>query len=61
MDIKKLIWRAVRGTAYAAVSAWLSGHVSFLPPEVLTSIATGLLLAIDKALGVGGLIAPATK
>lgn len=60
MDFKKLIWRAIRGSVYAAVSTFLALKLSaYLPAEAIAAIAGALLLAIDKALGVGSLVAAA--
>ena len=60
MDFKKLIWRAIRGSVYASVSLFLGSKLGdYLPPEAVTAIATGLLLAVDKAFGVGALVSGA--
>ena len=62
MDFKKLIWRAIRGSVYAAVSMFMASKLGdYLPAEAVTAIATGLLLAVDKLLGVGGLVSPTAK
>jgi len=59
---KKLAWRFIRGAVYVFVSGLAAKYSPILGPELSASIAGGVLLALDKAMNVGGLVpAPSTK
>lgn len=58
MSFKKLGWRFVRGGVYAFLSvkvAFLGAQVG-LDESTSAAIVTGIMLALDKLLGVGGLV-----
>ena len=55
--MKKLAWRFVRGVVYVFLSGLAAKYSPILGPDVSASIVGGILLAIDKALGIGGLVA----
>lgn len=61
MNWKKLAWRFGRGTVYVFLSGLAAKYTPVLGPELAASLAGGILLALDKALGVGGLVAPASS
>lgn len=60
---KKLAWRFGRGAIYTFLSglAATKGPNIGLDPAISGSLIGGLLLAIDKKLGVGSFVAPAAK
>ena len=55
VDWKKLAWRFGRGAVYVFLSGLAAKYSPVLGPELSGSLAGGILLALDKALGVGGL------
>lgn len=61
VDIKKLAWRFARGTIYVFLSGLAAKYTPVLGPELSASLAGGILLALDKAIGVGGWVAPTAK
>lgn len=58
VSIKKLAWRFGRGVVYVFLSGLAAKYSPILGPEVSASIVGGVLLALDKAMGVGALVKP---
>jgi hypothetical protein len=54
----KLAWRFLRGTIYAAFSSWVGSVAAAhgIDPTTVTGLGTGLLMAIDKLLGIGAAV-----
>ena len=59
--MKKLAWRFARFGVYVFLSGLASKYSGVIPPELAASVVGGLLAAIDKHLGIGGLVAASTK
>lgn len=59
VDWKKLAWRFGRGTVYVFLSGLAAKYSPVLGPDLSASLAGGILLALDKALGIGGLVSGA--
>jgi len=62
--MKKLAWRFGRGVVYVFLSGLAAKYAPILDPILgpaigpgaTASIVGGILLALDKALGIGGLV-----
>ena len=59
MRFKKLAWRFGRGLVYTFLSGLAAKYSPVLGPEVSASIVGGILLTLDKALGVGAIVSGA--
>ena len=57
---KKILWRAVRGVVYGALSGFLAvkGALYGIAPEVTTALAVAIFAAMDKAMGFGDIVKP---
>jgi len=56
ITMKKLAWRFARGVVYVFLSGLAAKYSPILGPELSASIVGGILLALDKYLGIGGLV-----
>ena len=59
MQWKKLGWRFLRGGVYVFLSGLAAKYSPVLGPELSGSLVGGILLALDKAAGVGSLVSGA--
>lgn len=66
MSFKKLGWRFIRGAVMVFLSGVAAKYAPVLDPLLgpamgpgaTAALVGGLLLAVDKALGIGSLVAP---
>ena len=54
--LKKLGWRFVRGTLGVLIAGVTAKYAPVFGPEATAVLAGGILAALDKALGIGGLV-----
>lgn len=67
MNWKKLGWRFVRGSVYVLLAGLAAKYAPILDPLLgpslgpgaTASLTGGILLALDKALGLGAVVPPA--
>lgn len=57
--MKKMLWRALRGSFYGVLSAVLAKYVSpWLDPVATVALGTAIMSALDKKFGVGAWVKP---